>query len=252
MHINGATQCGQHIALDIFYPVSRTSEKFPFLAIICMLSRFAVVALLDSHRTPSIVDALFVSWFQIFGRPKRISTDHSPMYSGRDWGEMLDTFEIQHTMAPSHSAHENGMVERDICLLKVGFDKIRYRLPNLGVARTMLWACMAKNLVPMVSCSLSPAQIMIGRNTILETLEGRPLTEMNDESKEKAATQLQLQTMMEARTAIIKAHADRIMRIGLTRPLRAYSNVQYRVNDHVLMRAKTPQTKEENGSGDIA
>ena len=51
IHINGASQCGQHIALDIFYPLVRSGTKLPLLAIICMLSRFAVVAMLESHKT---------------------------------------------------------------------------------------------------------------------------------------------------------------------------------------------------------
>ena len=137
VHINGATQCGYHIALDIFYPVPLTSQKFPFLAIIFMLSRFAVVALLVSHRTPAIVDALSGPWFQIFGRPREILTDHSPMYAGAEREEMMDTFEIQHTVTSSHFSHENGMIERSIGLIKVGFDKIRPCLPKLGVVRAM-------------------------------------------------------------------------------------------------------------------
>ena len=249
VHINGATHCGEHIAVDIFYPVVRTSKKFPFLAAICILSRFVVVTMMDSHKTPRIADALFVSWFQIFGRPKRIATHHSPVFAGSEWEEMLDTFEIQHTMTASYSAHENGMIERSIHLLKVGFDKVRQCLPKIGIARAMTWACMAKNLVPMVRCALSPAKIMIGRNTIMETLEGRPLSNPTGEGKETASMQLQLQTMLEARTAIVKADAGRILRIGLTRPLRAYSNVQYRVNDHVLLRMKTANTKEEKWIG---
>lgn len=102
-----------------------------------------------------------------------------------------------------------------------------------------------KNLAPMASSSLSPEQIMIGRNPIMETLEGRPLCEMNDANKEKASMQIQLQTMLHARTAIIKADAERILRIGLTRPLRAFSKVEYRVNDIMRIILKTPGPKEE-------
>ena len=83
----------------------------------------------------------------------------------------------------------------------------------------------------------------------MSTLEETSLIEVNAESKEKEAMQIQLQTMLEARAAIIKADADRILRIGLTRPLRSYSNVQYRVNGHVLMRVKTPGRKEEKWVG---
>ena len=207
------------------------------------------MALLESHRTTSIIDALFSSRFQIFGRPKRILSDHAPVFSGHDWGDMLDTFDIQRTMTSAHSSHENGMVERSISLLKIGFGKIRHSMPKIGIVRAILWSCVAKNLIPMVSSGLSPAQIMIGRNTILETLTEKPFEKATNESKERLAMHAQLQTMLEARSVMIKAEADKILRIGLTRPLGSYSKVEYRVNDYVLLRMTTPKTKEEKWVG---
>ena len=144
VHSNKPLKCGTHVALDIFYPVSGSSTVWPYLIMICMLSRFAMTAPLDSHKATSVIEVFFCCWCQGMGKPNRLVTDRGRSFSGPEWDQFLSAFAIEHVMHSARSHHENGLVERSVALIKIAFGSMQSACPLVSVNRLVAWACMIK------------------------------------------------------------------------------------------------------------
>ena len=66
---------------------------------------------------------------------------------------------------------------------------------------------------------------------------------------EQDSTQVQTQAMFDARTEMIKLDEERIIRLGMNRPIRAQSQGDFKIYDVVLLRMKLGPSKEEKRRG---
>ena len=144
IHSNASLKSGSRIALDIYYPVDNTGMSKPSLLMICALARFTMTAALSPHQPGIVIDALFKTWFQGIGKPQRIMADKGAEFSGPQWAELSEVFDIEHVMASTNCPHENGLVERAVSLVKIGFKSIKSMCPELENERIANWACVAK------------------------------------------------------------------------------------------------------------
>ena len=144
IHSNGPLRCGEVIGIDILYPVFGTGRRLPFLIIVCMISRYTLACRLASRKPADITDGLFSTWLQTMGRPERIISDKATAFRGPKWGEFLSTFDLEYVSSSANTPHENGLVERAVSLVKIGYETIRRSRAGISHASAMAWACMAK------------------------------------------------------------------------------------------------------------
>ena len=245
VHSNKPLKCGSHVALDVFYPVSNTNMRIPYLLMICMLSRFVLAAALDSHRPKDVLEIFFCHWCMSMGKPTRIISDRSKTFMGPEWNQFLSAFAIEHVMTSAKSQHENGLAERAISLIKTAFESMRKMCPELSNNRLVSWACMIKNLTPMLGSGVSPAQVMLGRNNLLESLENAQWIEPSRNVDVEHTMQFQIQAALQARTAVIVEDAKRVVDLGMNRQIRAGTKHDVKVGDTVQLFLKDEELQVE-------
>ena len=236
---NASLKSGARIALDIYYPAGGAGMRKPFLLPICALTRYTMMAALSSHQPGVVIDAFFRTWFQGIGKPQGTA------FSGPQWAELSDVFDIEHVMASTNCPNENGSIERAVSLIKIGFKSIKAMCPDLKSERIANWACVAKNLTPMIGSGICPAQAMHGRSSMFESLENRQLANPSVIKDVPGSLQLQLQAALKARGDIAKYDARRTLGLGMNRPIRAGSAVDFKMNDGVVIFAHN-QTQRES------
>ena len=238
IHSNRPLKCGAHVALDIFFPIPATAMRIPWLLMICMLSRFALTAPLDSHKPEHLIDTFFCTWCQSMGKPARIISDHGRSFQGAEWDRFLTAFNIEHVMHSVRTPHENGIAERAIALIKTGFTAMKSGCPLLSNERLVTWSCMIKNLTPMLGSGVAPSEVMLGRNNLLDSLEQMQWIDSTTDGDLSHTMQVQVQTALSARSAVILEDARRTVRLGTTRNARSGSKQDFKLNDsvHLFMR----------------
>ena len=245
IHSNASLKSGTRIALDIYYPVDNTGMIKPALLMICALGKFTMTAALSPHHPGIVIDALFKTLFHGIGKPKRIMADKGTAFSGPHWEELSEVFDIEHVMASTNCPHENGLVERAVSLIKIGFKSIKAMCPELKNGRIANWDCVAENSTPMIGSGICPAQAMHGRSSMFESLENRQLTPPSVIRDVPESLQVQLQEALEARGDIAKYDARGTLDLGMNRPIRAGSTVDFKMDDGVVIFAHN-QTRRES------
>ena len=91
---------------------------------------------------------------------------------------------------------------------------------------------------------VSPAREMLGGSNVLQSLENRQLWTKEQCDEFPMRMQSQLQSMLEARSAIITEDAARIVKIGISRPLRASAVSDFKTGDRVLLYMLGPRIKQ--------
>ena len=238
IHSNRPLKCGSHVSLDIFFPVPSTGMRLPFLLMICMLSRFALTSPLASHRPEHIIEAFFATWCQSMGNPSSLITDHGKPFQGAEWNQFSNAFAIEHVMHSIRTPHENGIAERAIALIKTGYATMKSVCPLLSPERLVTWSRMVKNLTPMLGSGLSPSEVMLGRNNVLESLGRIERIETSTDGQIAHTMQAQLQASLKARSAVILEDARRIVRIGTSRNIRSGAKQDFKINDKVQIYMK--------------
>ena len=231
VHSNKPLKCGSHVEIDAFYPVPNTNMRIPYLLMICMMSRFALAAALDSHRPRDAIEVFFNNWRMSMGKPTRLISDRRKSFMGPEWHQFLSAFAIEHVMTAPRSQHENGKAERAIALVKTAFMSMRSTCPTLSNNRLVSWACMIKNLTPMLGAGVSPSQVMLGGNNFLESLENAQWVENDSNNDITHTVQFQIQSALEARSLATLEDAKRAISLGMNRPIRAGAKQEFRIGD---------------------
>ena len=178
------------------------------------------------------------------GRPGRIISDKSTAFSGPKWDEFLSTFDLEYISPSAITPHENGLVGRAVSLIKIGYEEIKRARAGISHGRATAWARMSKNATSMVSSGISTTQEMLGRSNVLQSLENRHLWKKEQRDEFPTSMQSQLQSMLEARNAIILKDASRIVKIGTSRPLRSAAISDFKVGDRVILYMMDPRIKQ--------
>ena len=180
---------GRSIGLGIFFPVeteeklSRIKQTNMFLLITCMLCRLVMTFRLSRIRPEDIGGIPIEKWIRYYGRPIRIICDRGPGFIGSYWKLFGGTWSRSLIYAPKQAAFSNGLVERPVDLLKLGFAKARPMSPDLSVEEVMCKVSWARNLTPLLNCGLPPLMCMTGRSDVLAPLG---IAEKGAQSKEMA------------------------------------------------------------------
>ena len=215
----------------------------PVLLTICDLARYTMTAALSSRQPGIVIDAFFRTWFNGIAKPQRIMADKGAAFSGPLCEELSEVFDIEHVTASTNFPHENGLRESDVSLIKVGSESIKVMCPDLKNERIANWACVAKNLTPVIESGISTAQAMRG-SSMFESLGNRQLANPSAIRDVPESLQFQLQAALKARGDIAKYDAMRTLELEMNRPIRDGYTIDFEMSDGEVVFARNQTLRE--------
>ena len=159
---------GHTIGMDMWYPVTNTGKKHPFIVIVDRFSRMTVSGMVPDETVQSAIEFLSHRWISIFGRPIRLLTDNGANFKGEVFAAFVGVWNITHVCSPAYSAYQGGIFERTVGMLKAGVQAILKHDPSIQWADAVNQAVTGRNLSPLLECGLAPLTIMTGRHNILD------------------------------------------------------------------------------------
>ena len=217
---------GHTVCSDIFYPLGEDAQKNPYALFVCALSRFTVAKPLKSI-TPKEVTACFLTnWVSYFGRCHVFLSDRGPGYTGSVWEDFADAYAIVHVTVPVQASHSNGLVERQVSLIKEGFKCARERDTSSSNAKLVERVVLARNLVPSIATNIPPMMAMCGRSDLFTSMEQTPQfdaseTPHNHRESEMIAAQRNITELFAIRNLLIGIEAAKIVKVSNNRRCRA-------------------------------
>ena len=102
---------------------------------------------------------------------------------------------------------------------------------------------MMKNPTPMLGAGVSPAQLMLGRNNLLEPLEEARWVESSTEHDATHTMQYRVQSELQSRPAVILEDARRVSILGVNRKAREGSLQDFKLCEIAQLYLKGEETK---------
>ena len=233
--------CGHTLFVDVFFPIeegNRGKQQNPFLLITCGLSRFCVCRALKRLLPQHVIGGIVDWWFFYYGRCRVIVSDKGPGFVGPQWGVFCQTYGLVHVGVATLASHSNGMVERQIGLIKEGIRSCREMTQMWTAEKIIQHVVLARNIVPLLSTGISPLAAMSGRNDLLAALDDTPaklppnLT-IDSEDMQIAPGYAQLLQIVELRNQLAMFEANRVVSTCSGRRLRTGSKEVFSVGDVV-------------------
>ena len=101
-------------------------------------------------------------------------SDKGPRYTGKAMGEFPEAWSAMHITAPVGAPFPNGIIERQVGLVKQACRSARSSDLTDSDARIMEHVTMGKNLVPSLTTGIPPIMAMSGRADMISSLEDCP------------------------------------------------------------------------------
>ena len=163
--------CGHTICSDIMYPLDSGKRQNPYIVISCALSRFVIAKPLTAITPENVSQAIATHWIMYYGRCRILLTDKGPGYTGAVFENFCCAWSINHVTCSTHASFSNGLIERQVALVKYGFKCAYLQSNGQGAARVMDQAVLARNLIPSMSTGITPLMAMTGREDIFAGFE---------------------------------------------------------------------------------
>ena len=223
---------GQMLAMDTFFPHPTTSQEFTALIITDRFSKFVRARFLPNGRPGQYVKNLDEHWAIMFGFPKRILADRATSFGGPLWQSVCHAFDIELISAPTRAAHQIGLAERHVRIIKMSYNSSRCaNKDNWNRQQILSFACIAKNATPSSGNNMSPNMIATGEDDLTNRYANvqHPTAWGTDNSI--AAQQFRhLSSLMNLRAEIPKWDARFMTRIALTKSLRKGAHQKFEIN----------------------
>ena len=95
----------------------------------------------------------------------------------------------------------------------------------------------------MLGAGVSPAQVMLGRNTLLDSLGNCQWVDASNENDVTHTTQQQVQAALAARSEVILEDARRVVNLGMNRKVRIGGSRDFRIDDVAHLYIRNGETK---------
>ena len=168
---------------------TRGSENgVTYLLVVDYFSRYPEVIQLESLTSQSVIAAL-KSIFSRYGIPETLVSDNGPQYSSQEFAEFGSQYGFTHCTSSPHFPQGNGHAERMVKTVK----------QLLKESNDQYLSLLSYRATPLPWCSLSPAELLMGRqirSDIPQTKEKltphweylEKFKELNREHKQKQKT----------------------------------------------------------------
>ena len=139
------------------------------------------------------------------------ASDHKgTQFAGSDGDEFLNVFDLEFGMIAAGQSSEKGLIGRAVSLVKIGYRAI---------------------------------------DTMLADLENKQVYSEEHAVGNEDSMQFQLQAMMHARAVKVRADSERLLWLGLHRPLRACTRSDFKMGDSVRLYMMGPRIREMRRQG---
>ena len=233
--------CGHTLFADICYPTTPMivkKQQCPYLILVCGLSRFCVCRQVEKIPPSVILNAIIDFWFSFFGRCQVLISDKGPGFVGEEWAQFCSTYNVVHVGVPTMASHSNGLVERQVSMVKEGYRICRQSHQGWSDTEIMRVVLLARNVVPAYSSGIAPITAMTGRNDLVAALEESPLASLQQEPLPFRESYLEnmnrnMLNILHLRMELEKFEAKRIVAVCLGRQLRADAKQVHFVGEFV-------------------
>ena len=124
-----------------------------YLLVVDYFSRYPEIIKLTSTTSSAIISAL-KAIFSRFGIPEVLRTDNGPQYNSHEFSQFAKTYTFQHVTSSPRYPQSNGQAERTVQTVK----------SLLTQSSDPYIALLNYTATPLPWCSLSPAQLSMGRS----------------------------------------------------------------------------------------
>ena len=168
---------GHTIALGVFYPLEKSTpdqvakQRAPFLITTCVMCRLVVGRRIRLLKPMAIGRLLVDSRIQVYGRTVGILSDKGPGSQGESWTQFCAVWSCAMIHAPTDAAHSNGLVERQIDLIKLGYAKAKPLMMHFTDEDIISHVAMARNLTPLLNIGMAPLMCATDRIDLRSPLE---------------------------------------------------------------------------------
>ena len=97
----------------------------------------------------------------------------------------------------------------------------------------------------MLGAGVSPAHVMLGRNSLLDSLARAKWIESSTDCDVSRTIQPQMQAALQARSAVILEDARRVVNLGVSRNIRVGANQDFKLCDVAQLYMKDDDTNSE-------
>ena len=152
-----ATACQECVAIDLkFY------KRKILLHLIDHTTRLSASTVVPSKESNVIINAIFRSWIEVFGAPKKFLTDNGGEFANAEFFEMCEAMNITVNITAAESPFSNGLVERHNFIITDMMDKTLEE-SQFSLDLALSWCLNAKNALANVH-GFSPVQLALGQN----------------------------------------------------------------------------------------
>ena len=109
----------------------------------------------------------------VFGRCHILLPDKGPGYTGKYMEAFCESWSILHVTVPTSASNSNGLIERNVSLLKEVIKSARVKDTNSTDETLLEEVVMARNLVPTLATGIFPMTAMCGRADVFAGLGKR-------------------------------------------------------------------------------
>ena len=104
---------GERISMDIVGPIEPTERGNKYLLCITdHFSKFAKAIPLREHTAKTVAEELTTKWFEEYGEPMQVHTDHGPEFESRLMKELLKLLGVEKCRTVAFKPSSDGLVER--------------------------------------------------------------------------------------------------------------------------------------------
>ena len=229
---------GYAVFFDIVYLKERIRRDFPFFFVLGGFSRFIVCPPAKSIRPVRLVEIFMRQWVFFFGFPLFLIRDGGPGTFSAEWNSFDNTHCVCLATSPPECSSQMGALERHVGLVKLGISRISSVSPELGFGRVVTDACIFRNHSILLGNGFTPVKLVYGRGDFFSSLEFGGLHTGRNSPDAEIVRQRHMLGMLQARSDMIQAGAERTISLCLNRNVRAGARIPPKIGEQVLSSIK--------------
>ena len=151
------------------------------------------------------------------------------------WQSIFHTFDVELILAPTRSAHQIGLAERHVRIIKMSYNALwRANTENSTTQQILALSCIAKNSTPLSGSNMSPNRLTIGKDDLMQRYAHvQPPIRWGTESSLGAQQYRRLTSLVNLRSDMLRWGAQFVTRVALTKSLRKGANQVLKINQPV-------------------
>ncbi len=191
-----------------------------------------------SKKCGTICEIIMDKWIGYFGRPRKFIADNGGEFSGEEYTDMCEMFNIEMLKTSAESPWSNGLCERHNGVIKESVKKTMED-SKCSLKTAVSWATSAKNSL-LGHQGYSPNTIVFGKNPDNPSVIINKPPALNDDNI-AVTVEKNLRAMHAARKAFIQAESSEKIQRALRHNMRRCNDVVLQNGDKVYYKRNDSQ-----------